>query len=111
MYFFFVIIAAKVSAMTALFLAITLCGISSYIFYSLRDLVGYVFTSDPEIIHRCSEMAGIFALLQFINGIQGASQGVMRGMSRQKELFGYTFFSYWLFGLPLGMSQLQCVNL
>jgi multidrug resistance protein, MATE family len=99
-------VAAKASALVSLFLAVTLCGLLAYLFYSLKDLLGYVFTSDPDIIRRCSQLADIFAVLQFINGIQGASQGVMRGMNRQKELFGLTVFTYWLFGLPLG----ECVD-
>ena len=64
-----------------------------------------MFTSDADVINRCSQLAGIFAILQFAHGIQGTSQGIFRGMSRQKELFGFTFFAYWLFGLPLGISE------
>jgi Na+-driven multidrug efflux pump len=94
--------AAKTSAFTSLLLATLLCGAWSYLFYFFRNYLGYMFTSDVDVIHRCSQLAGIFSLLQFINGMQGVAQGVMRAMSRQKELFGFTFFCYWMFGLPLG---------
>lgn len=104
-YYFFDIffIAAKVTALTALFLTVFLSGFTSYLFYYFRNLLGYLFTSDVDVIHRCSQLADIFAALQFVNSIQGTSQGIMRGMSRQKELFGYTFFCYWILGLPLGI--------
>lgn len=91
------------TALLSVYLAIVLCGSSAYLFYSLRDVLGYLFTSDPSIVHRCSQLAGVFSLLQFTHGVQGAAQGVMRGMNRQRELFGFTFFSYWLLGLPLGI--------
>jgi MATE family multidrug resistance protein len=71
----------------------------------MKDLLGYLFTNDIDVIRRCSQLADIFAILQFINGVQGASQGVLRGMNRQKELFGFTFVAYWVFGLPLGKKD------
>lgn len=73
------------------------------VLYAVKFPLGYAFTSDPNIIARVKKLAPLVAIVQPINGIQGVSQGVLRGMCRHSELFAYTLLSYWMVGMPLGL--------
>ncbi len=96
-------VAAQSSALVSIAGTIVLVSISSYILYETRFILGYLFTYDTDIISRVRQLAPLVALFQIINGLQGISQGIMRGMNRHTELVGYTFLSYWIIAMPFGL--------
>ena len=95
--------AAKISSYLAIGISTLLMGICGLVLYQLRPIVGYLFTSDVDIVNRVKMLLPVVASFQVVNGLQGVAQGVMRGMCRHTELFGYSFVAYWVIGFPLGM--------
>lgn len=95
--------AARISSYLAVGISTVFMSVAGLLLYRLRGVVGYLFTSDLDVIHRLKMLMPVVASFQVINGLQGAAQGVMRGMCRHTEVFGYTFLSYWVIGFPLGI--------
>jgi multidrug resistance protein, MATE family len=95
--------AAKTSSFLAVGISTVFMGAAGLILYRLRGVIGYLFTSDLDIIYRLKMLIPVVASFQVVNGVQGAAQGVMRGMCRHTEVFGYSFLSYWVLGFPLGI--------
>ena len=95
--------AARLSSFVSIAVSIIFMTISGIVLYQIRFILGYVFTSDPNIVSRVRQLAPIVAIFQVINGIQGCCQGILRGMHRHNELVGYTFLSYWIVAMPFGL--------
>lgn len=95
--------AAKLSSYVSIIVSILFMIISGVVLFEVRFVVGYLFTSDSNIISRVRQLAPIVAIFQVINGIQGCCQGILRGMYRHNELVGYTFLSYWIIAMPFGL--------
>jgi multidrug resistance protein, MATE family len=77
-------------------------GICALLFSLLRNVLGYVFTNDKEVVHAVAKIAPIAALFQLADGGQAAAGGVFRGMGRQTTVAVRNFFGFWVFGMPVG---------
>lgn len=68
------------------------------IYYYFWDNLGYLFTSNEDIVGRTSSLM-IFATI-FLFALSGKSifQGILRAAGYQLEIFGYVFF---LFTFPV----------
>lgn len=96
-------VAAQSSAFISIIGTLILVTISGFVLYETRFILGYLFTSDTDIISRVRQLAPLVAVFQVINGLQGILQGIMRGMNRHNELVGYSFLSYWIIAMPFGL--------
>ena len=56
--------------------------------YELKDYVGYLFTTNEDIIGRVRSMAGYAAGFQVAYGVYGSAQGVLRATSHQFDMLG-----------------------
>ncbi|GLI65958.1 hypothetical protein VaNZ11_009639 [Volvox africanus] len=91
-------------------LAATLCVISGTLFqgtcgvvmFLLRSHLGYIFTSDPDVVSIVSSIAIFGVAFQFCDGAFGTSQGVLRGMGRQHQLMFYNLVGFWVMGVAFG---------
>ncbi|EFJ42410.1 hypothetical protein VOLCADRAFT_97490 [Volvox carteri f. nagariensis] len=91
-------------------LAATLCVLSGTIFqgtcgvvmFLLRSHLGFIFTSDPEVVAIVSTIVIFGVAFQFCDGAFGTSQGVLRGMGRQHQLMLYNLIGFWLMGVAFG---------
>ena len=95
--------AARISGFLAIGVTTVLMGICAFVLIKLRNVVGFVITSDADIVNRVKMLLPVVASFQVVNGLQGVAQGVMRGMGRHRELFAYSFLAYWIIGFPLSM--------
>ena len=95
--------AAHTASNVALGLGICISCLSGYLLYSLRNLIGYIFTTDPNIIYRVSTLVPLAACFSVAQGVHGIAQGILRGMNHGKDALIFTIASYWLVALPIGI--------
>eukprot|EP00602_Paraphysomonas_sp_CaronLab_P004506 CAMPEP_0185037116 /NCGR_PEP_ID=MMETSP1103-20130426/31084_1 /TAXON_ID=36769 /ORGANISM="Paraphysomonas bandaiensis, Strain Caron Lab Isolate" /LENGTH=418 /DNA_ID=CAMNT_0027574943 /DNA_START=562 /DNA_END=1818 /DNA_ORIENTATION=- len=95
--------AARISCILSLVVSGLFMCIIGAVLYRIRHVIGYAFTSDPDIINRIHQLCPIVSLFHVVYGFQGPLQGALRGMARHTEVLGYTFLSYWVLGVPVGM--------
>jgi MATE family multidrug resistance protein len=95
--------AARISANIVIWITFfAMCG-SGYLMYQLRYHISYLFTLDKDIAFRSTQIAFIAAVFQVPYGVQGSAQGILRGLTRNSELLGYTILTFWMVSLPLGV--------
>ncbi len=61
-----------------------------------------IYTSDSSIWPLATQVLFLGALFQISDAIQVVSGNALRGYKDTKWLFGISFISYWVIGLPLG---------
>ncbi|XP_073471240.1 multidrug and toxin extrusion protein 2-like [Aquarana catesbeiana] len=95
---------AKTSAKVVLYCTAFCCLLVSCTLLALKNVIGYIFTNDRDIVTLVSKLVLLFAPVHLCNGINGACDGVLKGTGRQKIGAVAAFFSYYLIGLPVGLS-------
>ncbi|XP_078082012.1 multidrug and toxin extrusion protein 1-like [Mustelus asterias] len=76
----------------------------SVIIAATKDVLGYIFTSDKEIVHLVSKILPLCAVLLWIHCISTTCGGVLRGAGKQKLGAICVLLAYYLIGLPVGIS-------
>ena len=77
-------------------------GFMGLLTFYLPGLIGHIFTTDEDVIHRLKQLAPYLAGYQALWGIAGLSQSVLRAQARQIEVVFFMFICMWLIGVPLG---------
>ncbi|XP_004446552.2 multidrug and toxin extrusion protein 1 isoform X1 [Dasypus novemcinctus] len=102
--------AKKVSVValviTELF-AVTFCILLS----SSKDLVGYIFTTDREIVALVAQVVPIYAVSHLFEGLACTSGGILRGSGNQKVGAIVNAIGYYAVGLPIGISLMFAAQL
>lgn len=70
----------------------------------MRNHLGKIFSTDPEVIATVADLIWIAALFQVSDGVQAAVGGILRGMGRQKLVAGLNFVGFWLIGIACGSA-------
>ncbi|KAI5934735.1 Multidrug and toxin extrusion protein 1 [Manis javanica] len=102
--------ARKSSAVALLiteFFAVTFC----VLLLSCKDLVGYIFTADREIIALVAQVVPISAVSHLFDGLACTSGGILRGSGNQKVGAVINAIGYYVLGLPIGISLMFAANL
>ncbi len=94
--------AASVAGRVTFLICFSFTGCVAAVFSTCRAYLGYVFTTDTEVIQAVAAIAPIAALFQLADGGQAAAGGVFRGMGRQKTVAARNFLGFWVFGMPVG---------
>ncbi|XP_022152286.1 protein DETOXIFICATION 14-like isoform X2 [Momordica charantia] len=92
--------AARICVCTVMFITVVETVTVSTIIYGNREVVGYVFSNEKEVVDYVAAMAPILSLAVILNSLEGVLSGVARGCGWQ-ELGAYVNLgSYYLFGIP-----------
>lgn len=75
------------------------CGV---VFSSAADYLGYVFTTDADVVRATARIAYIAAIFQTSDACQAAAGGVFRGMGRQTTVAVRNLLGFWVIGIPCG---------
>ncbi|NXF87089.1 S47A2 protein, partial [Eubucco bourcierii] len=97
-------VQAKTSCITALLCAEVFAVVVSVLLGTLKDMVGYIFTSDREIVVLVSKVMVIFAPFHLFDATAATCSGVLQGTGKQKLGAIANAVGYYAIGLPIGLS-------
>ncbi|OQS02940.1 Multidrug/Oligosaccharidyl-lipid/Polysaccharide (MOP) Flippase Superfamily [Thraustotheca clavata] len=93
---------AQVSALTAVALGGIVSIITGICVYAFRYTYPRFFTQDTGMLDLAAQVAVVVAGFQFVNAVNSAVQGTLRGCGLQNYGAVINFVSYICFGLPMG---------
>ncbi|NXY63665.1 S47A1 protein, partial [Callaeas wilsoni] len=93
--------AAKRSSTTSLICTGVFCVIVGAILASTRNVLGYIFTKDKEIVDLVAWVMPIYVVFHLFEAMTGACGGVLRGIGKQKFGAILNAVSYYGVGMPL----------
>ncbi|KAK2815640.1 hypothetical protein Q5P01_026107 [Channa striata] len=76
-----------------------------------RNIVGYIFTAEQDILERVSDVMFIFGFLHLADGIAGVTGGVLRGTGKQFVGALCNLVGYYFIGFPIGVSLMFPANM
>ncbi|XP_067421911.1 multidrug and toxin extrusion protein 1 isoform X2 [Emydura macquarii macquarii] len=102
---------AKKSCITALLCTgVFAVGVAALL-GSLKDVVGYIFTTDKEIVSLVSKVMLIFAPFHLLDATAATCGGVLRGTGNQKLGAIANAIGYYVIGFPIGISLMFAAKL
>ncbi|XP_049658884.1 multidrug and toxin extrusion protein 1-like isoform X3 [Accipiter gentilis] len=93
---------AKRSSTTSLLCTGGFCIAMGVILAATKDVLGYIFTSDKEIVDLVAWVIPVYVVFHLFEAVCGACSGVLRGIGKQKFGAILNAVSYYGVGLPLG---------
>ncbi|XP_047433694.1 multidrug and toxin extrusion protein 1-like [Mugil cephalus] len=76
-----------------------------------RNVVGYIFTSEQDILQRVSDVMMIFAFTHLADAVAGVTGGVLRGAGKQLIGALCNLVGYYFIGFPIGVSLMFAANM
>ncbi|XP_035198699.1 multidrug and toxin extrusion protein 2-like [Oxyura jamaicensis] len=98
------VMQAKTSCITALLCTEVFAVVVATLLGTLKDVVGYIFTNDKEIVTLVSKVMIIFAPFHLFDAAAATCGGVLRGTGKQKLGAIANAVGYYAIGLPIGIS-------
>ncbi|NXE87263.1 S47A1 protein, partial [Menura novaehollandiae] len=92
---------AKRSSSTSLICTGVFCVIVGAILASTRNVLGYIFTNDKNIVDLVAWVMPIYVVFHLFEAMTGACSGVLRGIGKQKFGAFLNAVSYYGVGMPL----------
>ncbi|XP_005525986.1 PREDICTED: multidrug and toxin extrusion protein 1-like [Pseudopodoces humilis] len=93
--------AAKRSSSTSLICTGVFSVIVGSILAATRNVLGYIFTVDKEIIDLVAWVMPVYVVFHLFEAVNGACSGVLRGVGKQKFGAILNAVSYYGVGMPL----------
>ncbi|XP_054809892.1 protein DETOXIFICATION 14-like [Prosopis cineraria] len=93
--------AAYMSALCARIIGACEALIMSSTVFASRNVLGHVFSNEPEVMHYVTDIAPILVLSVFADSLQGALTGIARGSGWQRIGSYVNFGAYYGVGIPL----------
>ncbi|XP_045680341.1 multidrug and toxin extrusion protein 1 isoform X5 [Phyllostomus hastatus] len=78
---------------------------------SCKDLVGYIFTTDRDIITLVAQVVPIYAVSHLFESLACTGGGILRGSGNQKVGAIFNAIGYYVIGLPIGISLMFTTRL
>ncbi|XP_061129956.1 multidrug and toxin extrusion protein 1-like [Syngnathus typhle] len=69
-----------------------------------KSVIGYIFTSDLEILKRVAEILIVFVFLHHSDAVAGVCGGVIRGVGKQKVGALCNLVGHYFIGFPIGLA-------
>nr|XP_046259015.1 multidrug and toxin extrusion protein 1-like isoform X2 [Scatophagus argus] len=69
-----------------------------------RNVIGYVFTSEQEIIQRCADVMPLFGFMHVCDAVMGVAAGALRGAGKQMVGVVCNLAGLCFIGFPTGVS-------
>ncbi|XP_027778116.2 multidrug and toxin extrusion protein 1-like isoform X2 [Marmota flaviventris] len=99
--------SSVVSLLVTELFAITFC----VLLLSCKDLVGYIFTTDRDIVALVAQVVPIYAVSHLFEGLSCTSGGILRGTGSQKVGAIVNAIGYYVIGLPIGIALMFAAKL
>ncbi|KAF5934405.1 hypothetical protein HYC85_030576 [Camellia sinensis] len=91
---------AQLAVQVAIFLATAQGLFTSLILVSVRNIWGYLYTNEDEVVKYMASVIPVLVISNFMDGIQAALSGTARGCGWQKIGAFVNLGAYYLVGLP-----------
>ncbi|XP_056254139.1 multidrug and toxin extrusion protein 1-like isoform X2 [Seriola aureovittata] len=102
---------AKLSSKVSLILAsIVSCVIGACLGVS-RDVIGYIFTTEKDIIQRVADVMKMYGFIHVAEAFAGVTGGIVRGAGKQMIGAVCNLVGYYLIGFPIGVSLMFPVKM
>ncbi|XP_077461428.1 multidrug and toxin extrusion protein 1-like [Stigmatopora argus] len=96
--------AAKLSSKIAIICAFIVAFIIGTCITLAKKVIGYIFTSEQDILQRASEVLIVFVFMHLSDAIAGVSGGVIRGVGKQKVGALCNLIGHYFIGFPIGVA-------
>ncbi|XP_040002248.1 multidrug and toxin extrusion protein 1-like [Xiphias gladius] len=98
---------SKVPIMCA-FIVACIIGAS---FSIARNVVGYIFTTEQDVLEKVADVMLIFGLMHVGDATAGVAGGVLRGAGKQLVGALCNLVGYYFIGFPIGVSLMFAANM
>ncbi|XP_038570314.1 multidrug and toxin extrusion protein 1-like [Micropterus salmoides] len=95
---------AKLSSKVPIICAFIIAGFVGAILSIARNVVGYIFTSEQDILQRVADVMIIFSFMHLADAVAGVTGGVLRGAGKQLIGALCNLVGYYFIGFPIGVS-------
>ncbi|KAJ8386227.1 hypothetical protein AAFF_G00175470 [Aldrovandia affinis] len=102
---------AKLSSKVTLLCALVVSFFVAVAIGSLKDVIGYVFTNDKEIVGRVKVVMVLYPFYHLMETITIVSGGIVRGAGKQMIGALCYLVGYYFIGLPIGASLMFAANM
>uniref|UniRef100_A0A0E0B992 Protein DETOXIFICATION n=1 Tax=Oryza glumipatula TaxID=40148 RepID=A0A0E0B992_9ORYZ len=92
--------AARMAARVATAMTVLVCLVLVIAMILLRNVWGYTYSSEEEVVAYIASMLPILAVSFFVDGINGALSGVLTGCGKQKIGAHVNLGAFYLVGIP-----------
>ncbi|KAM8879768.1 multidrug and toxin extrusion protein 1-like isoform 2-T2 [Spinachia spinachia] len=76
-----------------------------------RNAVGYIFTTERDILQRVADVMVVFVFLHFADAVAAVAGGVLRGAGKQLIGALCNLVGYYFIGFPIGVSLMFAANM
>lgn len=95
---------ARTASRVTMALAIVIAGVNSILLLCLRYRWGRLFSSEPEVIAVVADVLPLVAAFQLVDGLSGATGGLLRGAGKSAWGALINLLAYYAFGIPIGIA-------
>ncbi|XP_066120481.1 multidrug and toxin extrusion protein 1 isoform X2 [Saccopteryx bilineata] len=99
--------SSTVSVLVTELFAVAFCAL----LLGCKDHVGYIFTTDREVIALVARVVPIYAVSHLFESLACTSGGILRGSGNQKVGAIVNAIGYYVIGLPIGISLMFAARL
>ncbi|XP_028255897.1 multidrug and toxin extrusion protein 1-like isoform X2 [Parambassis ranga] len=76
-----------------------------------RNVIGYIFTSEQDILQRVSEVMIIFGVMHLSDAVAAVAGGILRGAGKQMVGALCNLVGYYFIGFPIGVSLMFAAHM
>ncbi|XP_031790156.1 multidrug and toxin extrusion protein 1-like [Piliocolobus tephrosceles] len=102
---------ARKSSTVSLLITVLFAVAFSVLLLSCKDHVGYIFTTDRDVINLVAQVVPIYAVSHLFEALACTSSGVLRGSGNQKVGAIVNTIGYYMVGLPIGITLMFATKL
>ncbi|XP_038183441.1 multidrug and toxin extrusion protein 1 isoform X2 [Arvicola amphibius] len=99
--------SSAISLVVTELFAVTFC----VLMIGCKDLVGYIFTTDRDIVALVAQVVPIYAVSHLFESLACTCGGVLRGTGNQKVGAIVNAIGYYVIGLPIGIALMFAAKL
>ncbi|XP_024192065.1 protein DETOXIFICATION 12 isoform X1 [Rosa chinensis] len=92
---------ARIATCAAMFLAITETAIVTTTLFACRNVFGYVFRNEQEVVDYVTTMAPLVCLSVLLDSLQAVLSGIARGCGWQHIGAYINLAAFYIFGIPI----------
>ncbi|KAM7374365.1 hypothetical protein PAMP_007027 [Pampus punctatissimus] len=102
---------AIVTCKVTLILSGMISVVQGIVIAGCKSIIGYIFTSDENIVAIVSKNVKVYTFVQLFDGLQCVCSGILVGAGIQKIAAMSNLVSYYVIGLPVGIALMFAAQL